>query len=158
MTDPRINLSKNKMSEIKDFAWNEVEFFVTNSQKGISIFIKFAGNFNIKSRRHVLYFRVEKKYFEKKRIKIKNVHLSRSKFIEIYEKLDQVRIRSIIPSVDYALVGPGTGLKITRGNSQISINWIYGTQSKWKRLDELTLFVLSLCGEKNILTWKYYGC
>jgi hypothetical protein len=157
MTNPRIDLSKKKISEIKDFAWNSVELFVSNPQKETNIFIRLAGRLNIRNT-HVLYFRVEKKNIYKKRSKIKNVPLSRSKFVELYDKLDQVRLRSIIPSADYSLFGVQTRLGIIRGNSKIDINWIYNSQSKWKRLDEIILSVLSICKEKNILTWKYYNC
>ena len=150
----KTNPDRIKSFEIKDFAWQGLEFNVSNHRQGKFIYIKLFRDFNLKSEVNDIYFVVEEKCYSKKRTKVKRIKLSSNKFSEVYQKLKNIKLNGLVPKQDYDLQGPTVRLEIKRGNSKIQIEWIYDTQPGWKKLDELILYILTICREKRILRWK----
>jgi len=153
MAMQKTKLNSKIFAEIKDFSWSgNVEISVNNPSKGISMLISYRSNFDGHTKKQIRFFQVQVRASTKKRSSTKKVNITWNKYLEFYDKLSSIKIINIAPSVDYALVGINTRLEIERGNSKISFKWIYGTQSKtWKKLDDLVLLVLGICGEKRIL-------
>jgi len=154
MKNLKQKLSQRQKAEIREFSWQGLEFFVRNPTKEKFINVKLFRDYNKKSKINDIYFLVEEHLYGKKRIKIKRVKLSFNKFVEVYEKLKNIKLGRIISSPDSTSSGPTIRLEIKRWSSKIIIEWNYHTQSKWKKLDDYILLILEICGEKRILTSK----
>ena len=147
----KIKINQKSKFDIKEFSWQTLEFFVTNSKKGKIINIKLFRDYNKKSQSNDIYFLIEEQFYGKKRRKIKRVRLSFNKFVEIYQELKSIKLGRILAPQDDVSNHPTIRIEIHRWSSKIIIEWSYKTHPKWKKLDELIEFILGICSEKRIL-------
>lgn len=147
-------LSPKQKAEAREFSWQGFEFLVRNSSKGKVIKVKLSRFFNKKSKINDIYFLVEEQLYGKKRVKVKRVKISFTKFVTIYQKLRNIKLGSLLPSSDDFFKGSTIQLEIKRWNSKVVIEWIYKSQPRWRKLDNLIYYILGLCGEKRILLYS----
>jgi len=154
MANQNDKLSAKQRFDIREFYWQGFEFLVRNNSQGKFINVKLSRVYNKRSKINDIYFFVEEHFYGKKRVKVKRVKISFTKLVRVYQDLKNIKLGSLLPSSDDFFKGSTIQLEIKRWNSKIVIEWIYKSQPRWKKLDNLIFHILGLCGEKRILKYS----